>query len=59
MPGLHYDNGIPVIKVRDIVGGEIISANLLLTNPRIDKQYKRSRLHSGDLLMTIRGTRLG
>lgn len=56
MPGTGHDNGIPVIKVKDISGGKIKSDNLLYTDPRIDGQYKRSRLHTDDLLITIRGT---
>lgn len=56
MPGTGYDNGVPVIKVKDVVGGKIHQDNLLLTDPKIDNQYKRSKLRSGDLLITIRGT---
>jgi len=56
MPGSACDNGVPVIKVKDVVGGKILKNNLLLADPKIDNQYKRSRLHAGDLLITIRGT---
>lgn len=56
MPGRGHENGVPVIKVKDIMGGRILQNGLLLTDPRIDRQYRRSRLHSGDLLVTIRGT---
>ena len=56
MPGQGVDNGVPVIKVKDIVGGRIVEDNLLLTDRRIDRQYRRSRLRSGDLVITIRGT---
>lgn len=56
MPGTGFDNGVPVIKVKDIYGGKVHQDQLLLTDPKIDKQYKRSRLRSGDLLITIRGT---
>jgi type I restriction enzyme S subunit len=56
MPGRGYDNGVPVIKVKDIQGGKIVQDDLLLTDPRIDREYKRSRLQAGDLLVTIRGT---
>ena len=56
MPGQGVDNGVPVIKVKDIVGGRIVQDNLLLTDRRIDRQYRRSRLRSGDLVITIRGT---
>jgi len=56
MPGTGHENGVPVIKVKDIIGGCIIQDGLLLTDPKIDSQYKRSKLHTGDLLITIRGT---
>lgn len=56
MPGTGCDNGVPVIKVKDVVGGKILQNNLLLTDPQIDNQYKRSKLRCGDLLITIRGT---
>lgn len=56
MPGQGHDDGIPVIKVKDIIGGRIVQNDILLTDPKIDAQYKRSRLRAGDLLLTIRGT---
>jgi type I restriction enzyme S subunit len=56
MPGTGFSGGVPVVKVKDIVGGTIDLADLLLTDPKIDEAYKRSRLRAGDLLFTIRGT---
>lgn len=56
MPGKSHDNGVPVIKVKDIQRGRILQDDLLLTDPRIDREYRRSRLQAGDLLITIRGT---
>lgn len=56
MPGTGVDDGVPVIKVKDIFDGTICLDNILLTDPRIDAAYKRSRLREGDLLITIRGT---
>ena len=56
MPGRGHDGGVPVIKVKDIRGGRVREDGLLLTDPRIDRLYARSRLRSGDLLITIRGT---
>ncbi len=55
-PGLPYEGGIPVIKVRDFPDGVVIEDNLLLTSPEIEKDYRRSRLLPGDLLFSIRGT---
>lgn len=56
MPGRGFPGGVPVIKVKDIRGGKIDTSDLLLTDPRIDAAYQRSRVQAGDLLFTIRGT---
>ena len=56
MPGAFYDGGVPVIKVKNVFDGRVSTDDLLLTSPAIDRLYKRSRLKSGDLLLTIRGT---
>ena len=55
-PGLGIDGGIPVVKVRDYPDGHIHEGDLLLTTPEIEAPFKRSRLKSGDLLISIRGT---
>lgn len=56
MPGLGHPGGVPVIKVKDYPDGFIIEDELLLTTPELDEEYRRSRLRSGDLLISIRGT---
>ena len=56
MPGTGHEGGVPVIKVRDYPGGEIIEGNLLVTSPELDEEYRRSRLEAGDLIISIRGT---
>jgi len=56
MPGTGFEGGVPVVKVKDYPEGEIIVDGLLLTDPTIDEEYKRSRLRAGDLLISIRGT---
>lgn len=56
IPGSHYDGGVAVVKVRDIVNGRIDETRLLLTRPSIDESYSRSRLRVGDIVITIRGT---
>lgn len=55
-PGTGFPGGVPVIKVRDFPNGSIDADGLLRTPPEIDAAYKRSRLRSGDLLISIRGT---
>ena len=55
-PGLNFKGGIPVVKVRDYPNGVIALDDLLHTTPEIEKEYKRSRLIPGDILISIRGT---
>ena len=57
MPGEHVNEGVPVIKVKDIKDGKIGAVRTLLhTSPLIDRQYARSRVRKGDVLFTIRGS---
>lgn len=56
MPGYGHPDGVPVVKVKDIIDDQIKLDSLLLTSPQIDREYSRSRLRAGDLLFTIRGT---
>ncbi len=56
MPGRGFPGGVPVIKVKDIRNGTIDTSDLLLTDPRTDEAYARSRVMANDLLFTIRGT---
>ena len=51
-----FQKWYPVIKVKNIKGGVVLTNELLLTSPEIDKQYRRSKLLGGDILLTIRGT---
>jgi type I restriction enzyme S subunit len=55
-PGTHDENGIRVVKVRDIGKDGIELERLMKVSPAIERQYKRSRLQPGDLLLTIRGS---
>lgn len=56
MPGEEVPGGVPVIKVKDFPDGVIHSDALIHTSKEIDEDYKRSRLLSGDLILSIRGT---
>jgi type I restriction enzyme, S subunit len=56
MPGAHVPNGVPVIKVRDFAGVALRPESLLRTSQEIDKQYHRSRVQPGDILLSIRGS---
>ena len=56
MPGEEVPDGVPVIKVKDFPDGVIHLDALIHTSKEIDEDYKRSRLLSGDLILSIRGT---
>ena len=56
MPGTGLEEGVPVVKVKDYPSGTIDASDLLLTSPEIDEEFRRSRLSTGDLLVSIRGT---
>ncbi len=54
--GPEVENGVPYIRTGDIKDGRIIEENLLKTSPEIAQKYKRSEVHTGDLVMSIRAT---
>jgi type I restriction enzyme S subunit len=56
MPGSGYPDGVPVVEVRSIKKREIVLSDILLTSPKLDKEYQRSRLLSGDIVFATRGT---
>ncbi|WP_436900254.1 restriction endonuclease subunit S [Halovenus halobia] len=54
--GPHIDNGVPYIKTGDITNGELEIEELSRTSEEITEDYNRSRLQSGELVVTIRAT---
>jgi type I restriction enzyme S subunit len=54
-PGPDLDRGVPYVRVVDMRDGGIDHSSVRRTSDQIDHQYRRSRLRSGDLLMSIRG----
>ncbi|MEU8285917.1 restriction endonuclease subunit S [Micromonospora sp. NPDC048905] len=55
-PGPHVSDGIPYIRVINMRGDRLALDDLHRTSSHIDAQYARSRLASGDVLVSIRGT---
>lgn len=56
MPGPDQGvSGVKYIRVVDMKYGEILVSGVRSTTPEIAASYRRSRLQSGDLLMSIRG----
>lgn len=54
-PGPDIQNGIPYVRVVDIKNERVLVDQLRKTTSEIAHQYRRSKLVTGDLLMSIRG----
>ena len=54
-PGPHVPDGVPYVRVVDMIDGTVRTDALRRTSPEIAKSYRRSSLHTGDLLVSIRG----
>jgi type I restriction enzyme S subunit len=54
-PGPDRPNGVPYVRVVDIVDGLIRSGEVRRTTHEISAEYRRSTLRTGDLVMSIRG----
>jgi type I restriction enzyme, S subunit len=55
-PGPDLPEGIPYIRVADYPNDRLSLGNVRKTSPVIDKEFSRSRLEAGDILLSIRGT---
>ena len=55
-PGDFVDEGVVLIRVKDIVDGKIVLANLRRITNSVAQNYMRSTLCPGDILLSIRGT---
>ncbi|MER0216602.1 MAG: hypothetical protein DU481_10550 [Nitrosomonas sp.] len=55
-PGPELNEGIPYIRVADFPCNKLNLGTIRKTSRQIDEEFRRSRLRSGDLLLSIRGT---
>ncbi|MEW6211072.1 MAG: restriction endonuclease subunit S [Acidobacteriota bacterium] len=55
-PGPDLKEGIPYVRVADFPNDQLNLASIRKTSPAIDKEFSRSRLRGGDILLSIRGT---
>ena len=56
LPGPDVPDGVPIVKGGDVKPGRLSLANLCRTTTDIEAGYVRSRLASGDIVFSIRGT---
>ncbi|MBY7701269.1 restriction endonuclease subunit S [Vibrio harveyi] len=55
-PGPEQDDGVPYIRVADFPDNKLNVSSIKRTSRAIDEAYKRARLSTGDLLLSIRGS---
>ena len=54
--GDEYPEGVPYIRTGDISNGQIDVVRLRRTDPQIARRFDRSRVETGDIVMSIRAT---
>lgn len=54
--GEEFSGGTPYIRTGDITDGEIVEVGLRRTDPLIANRFSRSRVDTGDIVMSIRAT---
>ena len=55
-PGDDVDDGIPLVRVGDLVGGGVSLSSLKRIAPSIESNYKRSRLKGDEILVSCVGS---
>jgi type I restriction enzyme, S subunit len=55
-PGPFEPNGVPLIRILDLENNAVQSDGLYRISPSLDKQFARSRLNGGEILISIQGT---
>ncbi len=55
-PGEFFPGGIPLLQIKDLRDGYVLTNDLHLISPELDKEYKRSRIVKNDILISLVGT---
>ncbi len=55
-PGDELKNGVKLIRVCDLHDGIVLIDQLRTISPQVDRQYERTRLEGGELLVSVVGT---
>lgn len=55
-PGDHVDDGVPLIRVGDLLGGRVLHDRLKHIDPQIEATHKPSRLRGDEILVSCVGT---
>ena len=55
-PGEYFCGGIPLLQIKDLCDGSVLSNGLHLISPEFDYEYRRSRIIKNDILISLVGT---
>jgi len=55
-PGPYVPDGVPLVRIMDLVDGEVAVDGLHRISLDLDAEFKRSRLEGGEVLLSIQGT---
>jgi type I restriction enzyme S subunit len=54
--GEDVEGGVPIVRITDVIAGEIDASQLRKTALEVSKQYRRTVLRGGEIVVSIRGT---
>jgi len=55
-PGAGVANGLPMLRVNNFQGGSLNLSDVMKIAPEIEAKYERTRIQTGDVLITIVGS---
>ena len=55
-PGPELEDGVPMVRVCDVIDGQVQTASLKRVAPEVVAQFPRTKLRGGEVLLTIVGT---
>lgn len=55
-PGPFDPSGVPLLRIQDLMGNRIASEGIHYISPKLDEEFRRSRLEGGEVLLSIQGT---
>ncbi len=55
-PGPHTPDGVPLVRIRDLANGTVHRDGLHFISSSLDREFARSRLRGGEVLLSIQGT---
>ncbi|WP_159053667.1 restriction endonuclease subunit S [Variovorax sp. PMC12] len=55
-PGAEVSKGVPLIRVQDMEAGSVLESQLRTVSSEVDREYRRSRVVGGEVLISVVGT---